>query len=176
MHIRSVKVSQDTILISYDQANQNNRGETDVITIKTQDEPRKEFHTALQALKPHLLEILELPTGYGSGLKITSVSLATKADVTSAIIKGKKVLQNSNTPFNIITPLKPMNAGEESAGDNLLTDECRDAINEMIAEAKLFVKGERAQGLLALGNDEDEEEAEEEGEEEEPVGADEETE
>lgn len=168
MHIRKIHLSGDgTIVIDYDNQNPNNRENTDVMSIKTKDAPRPEFHTALQGLKEHLLEILELSDGYGKSMKMTGLSLSTKADVTSVILKAKKTLQNTASCFNLITPKKPMEAGEESAGDDVMSKEAVDAINQMIAEAKMFVKGERNQGMLALESDSDDEEEGEEEEEEE---------
>lgn len=165
MNIRKIHASSDgTIVIDYDNPNPNNRGNVDVMSIKTKDAPRPEFHTALQALKPHLLEILELPEGYGKSMKMTGLSIAIKGDVTNVILKAKKTLQNTASCCNLITPKKPLGANEESAGDDVMSDEAVDAINLMIAEAKLFINGERNQAELNLVADDDSEEEESEEE------------
>lgn len=168
MKIRKISASSDgTMVIDYDNPNPNRSGEIDVMSLKTKDIPRPEFKTALDNLQPHLLTILELPTGYGKNMRISGISLSVKGDVTSANIKAVKTLQNSNSAFNIVTPKKPMSCGEEASGADLLTDECISAIEELVSEAKLFIKGERLQSELRLEDTDDEDEEPEEIEEEE---------
>jgi hypothetical protein len=170
MKIRKIAFSSDgTILIDFDQPNPSNRSETDILSLKTKDAPRPEFKKALDGLLVHVLHILELSDKYGESMKMTGVSLSVKGDVTYAILKAKKLLTYSNSPFNIITPKKPTSAGEESAGDDLLTDECVKSLDLLIEEAKRFIRGERQQGELKLisSDEEDEEEDDDDSEEEE---------
>jgi hypothetical protein len=154
MKIHKVRYSSKAgVTIDYEAENQSKPGTTDHITLCSQEPAREEFEKALEALKPHLLEMLELPEGYGSGLTVSGATFTHKNEAVKVVIVGKKVLSGTNSPFNIITPAKPMIVKEESASDDLVTDECREALNNLIAEAKLYAKGERLQQTLNLEGD-----------------------
>lgn len=115
------------------------------------DLPRPELVEALDKLRTHVAEILELPAQYLADASVTSVSLSYSGDdgVMGATITTLKPLANSNAPFVLNTPHKtaePISAGGDPS--ICLSFEAVAAIKVLCAEADLYVNGDRAQGDL----------------------------
>jgi len=157
----SYKDKNKSIQIDWEEPNVHDSTIMDEKSLKSSDLARESFHTALDSIKPHLVEVLELPEGYKRDLAVTGISFSQKGSVTSAVISAKKILQHSNSTFNISCPKKPMGTESEGAtGEDCFTDEMIAVLKECIAEAVLYVKGERSQTTLELVTDDEEDEAE----------------
>jgi hypothetical protein len=114
-------------------------------------------------------EILHLPKSYlGSESKeeagktlnpltVSGITITDKQEVRLVTIVAKKDLPDAHSPFNIATPLRFLEHPEEEGSYSpALTDKQGALIEELIEEAKRYVKGERAQGSLPLEDDSDE--------------------
>jgi len=142
--------------------------------------PMQSFVDALDALKADVMEICEFPKEYGERLKVTGVHLQRKAseegDTITAVITAVKTLINSNSPLNITTPRRYVEAIKE--GSLMLGSETVLRIRALCREAQMYVQGNSAlKGInsqlhLDLGDletvdviedDEDEGEDEDEG-------------
>jgi hypothetical protein len=117
--------------------------------VETDDPPLPSLHAALQALKPHFLQIMELDEDYGEGMDVLGVTLKWKVDsetgdrrIKSATISVKKKLHE------ITNDVVPISTPHTESG---LSDACRDAIEALCEEAERFVDGDRAQGDLFSG-------------------------
>lgn len=122
------------------------------------DDPAPEFVSAFEALKPHVLRLLDLPAGYGDGLTIHTVQLYwNEKERWRAVISGSKKVESTGKPFNISTPSFAQPADDSSYGKSGVVDrELEGQLVELIGLANAFRKGVRAQQSLELDEDEDE--------------------
>jgi hypothetical protein len=165
--ITKIQKSGEKITIEYKKANPSRPDDQDKFKLESKEAPRPEFNTALQGLEPHILEILQLPSDYGDAMTVTGLSITESSGIRKIILKAKKELVDSNSPFNISTPKKPDGViSEDAEGDDVLTDKALEAIDDLIDEAERYVRGERNQSMLDLdaGDDAEEPQEEEQGE------------
>lgn len=113
--------------------------------------PLPSLPAALEALKPHFLEIMELDEEYGEGMNVLGVTLNWKKDketgeksIKSATISVKKKLQE------LTNDVVPISSPHTESG---LSDACKAAIDALCGEAERYLDGERAQGELFAGGD-----------------------
>lgn len=148
MRIKKVKItSDDKVAVSYDQ--QSKTGSWDEYSFTCSEKARPEFYEALNALAPHVIEMCELPEDYLSRIKVRGVafSYGGEKQVMGATIIAQMELFYSNTDLNINTPHKASDSYNDQPADEnqLLTDECIDALDVLCDEVKLYIQGERAQ-------------------------------
>lgn len=125
----------------------------DEYSIKCRDVPRGEFIRAMSELNRHVVEMCELPDIALYRVQTRSVSLnyGGENETLGATISAQMELLKSNQPLNINTPNKtvePYNKDTPWDEKICLTEECTDAIYELIEEANLYIDGTRAQGSL----------------------------
>jgi len=130
----------------------------DKFDITSRDNPLPSFAKALDALAPVVCAICGLPDGYKDGLTANGAYISAVAGVDAVALVASKQLPDNNRPFNISTPLRLMSAPEtEGAANPPLLEKQIAAIQEVLDEAKKYVKGDRAQGQIALEAEEGEE-------------------
>jgi hypothetical protein len=171
MRITKVRLTRSQVVVDYTHEN-------DTHNVTSSDAPLPSFVRAVEALMPLVLSILHLPQSYAGTIKgsdgkerpsmvATGLTMAEKQETELVTITAKKELPDAHSPFNIATPLRfiahPEEAGSYSPA---LSDEHVAVVQEVLKEAKKYVKGERAQGQLPLDGDSKTEEAEEQ----EPAG------
>ena len=125
----------------------------DEYSVKCRDTPRPEFIRAMAELDKHVTEMCELPDNFIVKVHTRSVSLnyGGENETMGATITAQMDLLKSNCPLNINTPNKTVDPYcEDTPWDETicLTEECVDAINNLIKEAELYLDGVRAQGTL----------------------------
>lgn len=148
MRLKKVKVTNENkIHMIYE--DQNKKADWDEFSFTCSDQPLPSFHTALQGLAPHVLDICELPAEYLKRIIVRSVSIAYggEKEVMGASISASMELNNSNCALNLNTPYKASDSYSEGDGDpkQLLSGKCVEALFWLFDECKLYIRGERAQ-------------------------------
>lgn len=161
MEVTKIKVTRSGVHIEYE-----NNGDT--YKYDSSDCPLKSFYDSLEAIQPIVLNTLGLPKSYagkkptagdkepGLPLTVSGITLTTKGESRLVTIQAKKIVSSSPSPFNISTPLRYLDAPTEegSCSEPLSTKEAS-LIEDLIQEAKNYIKGERAQGTLPLEQDDE---------------------
>jgi hypothetical protein len=157
MYIQKVRLTRSKVAISY----RTPTGEDH--HVETSDAPLPSFVAAIHALAPLIVAIVHLPGEYAEKLTPLGLTLVDKQDSKLVTLSGKKDLPDSHSPFNISTPLRFLeHPKEEGTYSPALTDAEVALVNEVIEEAKRYLRGERAQGSLPLDSTTDD--ADDEGE------------
>lgn len=128
------------------------------------DNPLPSFGPALDALAPLVCELCELPRDYMTGLTVSGLTLAESGKVECVTIVAKKEIAGNSRPFNIATPLIPIDQPEEGDGAHLTIAQAI-LVETAIAEARKYIRGERSQGQMKLAAEESKEEEPDDGSE-----------
>ncbi len=114
-------------------------------SLSSHDEPRPEFHAAMQKLVEAVLNLCNFPSDYGSEMKISGVSL-TKHDTMGlgCTITALKKVPHINSPLVINTPFCTETGGDGESDGGLWPREIA-LLEALISEAEKYRKGERAQ-------------------------------
>ena len=118
------------------------------------DVPLPGFYSAIEALNRHVITLSEFPEADLSKIEATGITVSQKGENAMACIIAKKKLQRNKRVLNITTPILPMYASTDktaNGGDHMSEEEAA-AIELVVHEAKLYLRGERAQGKLELGD------------------------
>jgi hypothetical protein len=156
MEITKVRISRNNVHLEY-----NNEGDT--YKYDSKDKPLPSFYKAVDALAPVICSTLGLPKSYvgkkptegdtepGLPLRPTGLTITTKGESRMVTLVGQKTVSTSPSPFNIATPLRYMDAPTEegACSEPYGTKDCA-IIEEVIEEARKYLRGERAQGQLPL--------------------------
>lgn len=144
MDIKSVRIKRRAVVVEYE-----NEGETHSVT--SRDNPLPSFIKAVEALAPLVLDICHLPSDYIHGLKPSGITLVTKQETQMVVVTAQKELTDANSPFNIATPLRFLSVPKEEGSYSPPLKEAQvELVDEVISQAKKYVKGDRAQGQLPL--------------------------
>lgn len=117
--------------------------------LKSKELPHPDFVAALQALKPDVLKLLELPAKYGEGLTVTGIRLTHVKDRLGLVVTSQRKLERSNSPLNLHTP-HLQEASDEDADGAWLSDELVALVESVKEHAQLYIDGTRAQAELPL--------------------------
>lgn len=151
MKIRIKKIKfTPTEKISIQYEKKNKKVHTwDEYSMTCADLPRPQLRNAMQDLGPHIIEMCELPKNYLDRITVTGVSFSYGGDkdVMGATITSQMKLTFSNCDLNLNTPHKASESYNEYEADpkQLLTDDCIKVLDNLCAEIKLYIEGERAQ-------------------------------
>lgn len=119
------------------------------------DVPAPSLTKGLQALKPHVRDILELPPAYCEWLDIRGVSFSYGGEgrVMGATITALKKLKAANAPLVLNTPhLASAPYGDDENGtEKLLSSATVETLRELQAEVLAYVDGQRAQHDMFAG-------------------------
>jgi hypothetical protein len=150
MRITKVRLKQRAVVIEYE-----NEGETHSVT--SRDVPLPSFVEAVANLSGLVLDILHFPKDYAEGLKTTGLTMVEKQETELVCIVATKELPECHSPFNIATPLRFLaHPAEEGSYSPALSSAQVAAVQAVIAQAKEYVLGRRAQGQLPLETEADE--------------------
>lgn len=148
IRIKKVKrIKGDRVNIKF----QSGGGEAgyDEYDIICKEEPKPDFHKALDDLKPHLTELCELPAKDTKLTKINGVDFtyAGENDVMGAVIMGTKALVNSDAGLALNSPHKTDGAykGEKADPKTLLGKDLVKALKKVQKEAANYLEGIRHQ-------------------------------
>lgn len=153
MRIKKIKITKtDKINIEYEKFNET-ANTWDEYSLTCADAPRPELKQALHDLNVHVIDICELPEHYVCRIMVTGVSFSYggENEVMGATIISQMQLLSSNCNLNLNTPHKASDSYNdefEADPDQLLSDDCVDALDLLCDEVELYIKGERAQTTL----------------------------
>lgn len=132
--------------------------------VKFRENPLPAFDAAIAALTPLVCELLLLPATYVENMKATGLTIADPDGNEQVCIVAQKSLPDAAGPFNIATPLRFVNAPQtEGSFTPALKAEQVALIDEVIEQAKAYVRGERAQGVIKFEGGEDDDDAGDDG-------------
>lgn len=117
--------------------------------LKSKEAPHPDFLAALQALKPDVVKLLELPASYGKAITVTGIRLTHVKGKRGVVISCQRKIEGCNSPFNLHTP-HMTEASDEDANSTWLSDELLALLDTVEARAKEYIEGVRAQAELAL--------------------------
>lgn len=125
------------------------------VSLKSLDTPHDDLVNEAAKLVGAVREILELPdTLWEDRIKVTGVSWSFHEDsgVRGATITAQITLETTQSPLVVNTPHLPFEPYDPNAHPEavppLMPEEWQDVLNDLEAEAKLFMDGKRAQGEL----------------------------
>ena len=121
------------------------------------DNPLPSFGPSLDALAPLVCELCELPHDYKDGLTVSGLTLCESGKVECVTIVAKKEIAGNSRPFNIATPLIPIDQPEEGEGSHLTIAQAI-LVETAVEEARKYIRGERSQGQMKLTPEESKEE------------------
>ena len=123
------------------------------------DNPLPTFGPSLDALAPLVCELCELPRDYIVGLTVSGLTLCESGKVECVTIVAKKEIAGNSRPFNIATPLIPIDQPEEGEGSHLTIAQAI-LVETALEEASKYIRGERSQGQMKLSPEAEETEVE----------------
>ena len=123
------------------------------------DNPLPTFGPSLDALAPLVCELCELPKDYKDGLTVSGLTLCESGKVECVTIVAKKEIAGNSRPFNIATPLIPIDQPEEGEGSHLTIAQAI-LVETALEEARKYIRGERSQGQIKLTPEAEETEVE----------------
>lgn len=150
MRIRKVKITKyNQIHMVYDAG----PGNGDEYQFTCRDKARPEFYSALEAMAEHVIDMCELPDNYLDKITVRGVSYSWggENETMGATITAAMELEKSYQALNLVTPHKASAMYNPETPDDekqLLTGDCIDALEHLMAECLLYIEGERAQGSL----------------------------
>lgn len=151
--ILRIEVTQNAkIIVDYEEVSES--GYTRKHRCWDDEEAAPSFYDAIKALSVHATILCELPESYAKRIAVKAVKYTYKGDDE---IMGAKMLIgmdlfHSEGAVSCWTPHKPSIPYEENAkepyGDKALSEACVKALWELVRQAQLYIKGERAQIAL----------------------------
>ena len=126
----------------------------DKFDVTFHENPLPSFIKAMEALAEHVCTLCEMPSKDAAKIEPTGITVNPMEDCPIALITAKKKLKRSGRVFNISTSVLQMYKDPENEGADYMTEAEAAAIEKMVKEAKRYVAGERAQGLLELAEPE----------------------
>lgn len=107
-------------------------------------ERHPDFDKAMQALVPHVLNVLQLPETYAENMEVSGISLSCNdTQGEGAVVTCTKTLGGIGAPLVLNTP--HLHEDPEMTGSSKMPDDMRIAINAIEKEAKNFLNGKSAQ-------------------------------
>lgn len=157
MDITAIKLTRTKVFIAY------STKELGDATLEHADKPLPSFYKAMEALSPLVIETLGLPKSYvgkkpaegdkepGLPLTPTGITIHLKGESRMVCITATKVLADTPSPFNITVPNRYMDAPTKEGSSSVpYSDKHVNLLEDVIEEAKKYLRGERAQGQLPL--------------------------
>ena len=141
-------MSRRVLKLSYDRKKVDVRYEegSDEFEVISADGPAPRLVQALEALRPHVAAICELPAKYVADAEVRGVTFTYTKDLLGATITALKKVGTSNSPFAIHTPFTPESVASETDGPKVcLSEDATLALMEVQEAALDYVDGRRAQ-------------------------------
>lgn len=129
--IQRIKITAKGVAIQYQERGVSGRMEA--LELRSEDRAAPTFYESLQALRPHLLRLADLPESWGAGLFISGFAVTKELEY---IITAERLIYGSEKPLVLRTPR------------TLFLGEAKEAFERACAEAEAYVRGERAQQMI----------------------------
>lgn len=152
LRIKKVKITTEK-KISMVYEKQSKSGFMDEYSFTCSEDARPEFYTAMDKLKPHVIEMCELPDTYLLKITVRGVSFSYGGDteVMGATVSASMALDKSYPNLNLNTPHKASemyNLDSEPDEMQLLSDDCVSDLFFLQAECEAYINGDRAQASM----------------------------
>jgi len=138
---------EDMLTIKYQIEHES--GSIDTAEMSYSERALPELYTAMQALVPDVIAILDLPEPYGFNMRVSGVTCKDVAqdgaETLGACVTVQKPIFKTNGPLVINTPFQTSDARDKA---KCMTAPMRTHIENLQNEAIRFICGERAQGEL----------------------------
>lgn len=131
--------------------------------IRSNENPLKAFNDALDAMAPLSCKVCEAGPGWLDKVRVMGVSIGDLRDAKTVSVHVQKAVSLSGKVLELTTPPALLSTPQTEGGvTDPLPNEDAELVATVIEEAKRYVKGERAQGVMDLGDDDedDDEDAE----------------
>ena len=152
IEIITVKRTRKTIYIKWRQGD-------GVFDLNERDNPLPDFLTAMDALAPIAGTICHLPRTYETGLRVVGFTIGEQSGAQTVFLIARKDIDDAAKEFAFTTPARLLAHPAEPGKYTPPLDEAdASAVVEAIEQAKLYVRGERAQGQIAFEDDQEGEE------------------
>ncbi len=157
MRITKFKMKDSKCQVNYELKND---GVTDEYTMNCSARPKDSLPKALQALREHVQMMCELPESYRDKLIVKGVSWSYSGpnDTMGAVITAELTLEQSVCNLNLNTPHKTVehySGNPDGDGRQLLAPDCVRDLDTLVEEVKDYVRGERSQGDLFGGGEQE---------------------
>lgn len=137
-------------IIHYQRESNKSEEMLDEYKIVSWDDPLVSFFNALKKLKGHVYAICEIE-GDEDDLEIKGVSFSWTQGIMGATITACKTLKTSRSPLVLNTPHLPTEPYSEKDVDApVLSRDCVDALQSLLAEAEKYINGQRQQKQIKL--------------------------
>lgn len=149
--IVSVKRTRKTIEIAWKQGDAS-------FDLSERDNPLPGFNKAMDALAPIVSTICHLPPKYSEkGLRVVGFRMGEQSGAETVSLKARKDIDDAAKEFAFTTPDRLL-AHPTTPGKYTPPLDKADAalVHEAVEQAKLYVRGERAQGQIAFEDDDGE--------------------
>lgn len=156
--ITSLYRTRRTIRIAWDQGDSS-------FDLEETENPLPSFLKALDALAPLVSVICHFPASYSeTNCRVCGLKIGSKGGADTISLDVRKGLDDAAKEFKFKTPERLLaHPSEEGTYTPPLKDDQAALVYSMIEEAKAYIRGDRAQGVLpVLGDTEEGEEAEDE--------------
>lgn len=155
MKMKLTKITRTSDLVRYVHEVQLGHGSTEDRDVTAYDVPLKKFDTALQALGPVAVKVMELDEAYVKGVVVTTLAISyTKAGTRSAMIYFKKQIDKLALLHPMVTPtfqIDDPGEGEDKSQKRQVLPKHAALVEEMLEQAIKYADGERQQMQLPLG-------------------------
>lgn len=149
--IKKVKFDGDALEVHLEGTDDDTERKT---TVRSLGSIHPDLRIALQALEPHVRDILVLPDYWcSSSLRVTGVSFShsEKTEVEGAVITCQADLTTCQSPFCFNTPHLPFEQYADEGDQPTMPVDAIEALETLKVEVRAYLDGKRAQGELAFG-------------------------
>ncbi len=160
IEIISVKRGRRNIVIHYAKGDAK-------FELDERDNPLESFYAAFDALAPVVGTIAHLGANYyKTGLRVIKMDMGTKGGAATVALHARKDIDDAAKEFAFKTPERLLShPTEEGKYTPPLPKADVGLVEEMIEQAKAYVRGERSQGEISFAGDKDEDADEDESNE-----------
>ncbi len=166
IEIISVKRGRRNVVIHYAKGDAK-------FELDERDNPLESFYQAFDALPAVVGTICHFGANYTkSGMRVVKMDMGTKGGAPTVALHVRKDIDDAAKEFAFKTPERLLaHPTQEGKYTPPLPKADAGLVEEMIEQAKLYVKGDRAQGEISFeGDEEDDEDGDGDGEGELPLG------
>lgn len=149
MQFRKIKWNGTEVVLQWTESKV--RGDEIKHELTSTDAPAPSFEKAMAAFAPIVLDLLELPESYESGLRVTGLSINVEKgdDRLGLVMTCQKEIAEANGPLVLNTPHLRERGDEDGPG--FMTRDMEIALRNAELAAQQYLEGTRAQANLFEG-------------------------
>ena len=150
--IVSVRRTRKSIKIAWQQGDSS-------FDLDERDNPLPSFINAFDAVTPLVATICHFPSEYiAQGMRVVGLKMGEQGGAETVSLIARKDLSDASKEFAFVTPERLLqHPTQEGKYTPPLTPEEAELVHELIEQAKLYVRGKRAQGQIEFDGDDESE-------------------